>query len=177
MTTDADSPMTTPTGATRTHEQVPTIRIQRNALLITVLATLISTLVALLFCAGVAWFWLPRAIGHALQDQPETWRVGTVDIAALYAEKEAEVTAALLRSDASAAQRAQALQAAADYGTQMTRALQTLSTNCGCLVLTRGALIGVPPGASWTDLTPSLRAALATGAVGPLPPSRQEPRP
>lgn len=177
MTTDADSPMTPPSGSARPTGSAPGKRLDRSVVKVTVLATLISTLVALLFCAVLAWLWLPRAIGHALQEQPETWRVGTVDIAALYAEKEAEVTAALLRSDASAAQRAQALQAAADYGTQIARALQTLSTDCGCLVLTRGALIGVPPGASWTDLTPSLRAALATGAVGPSAPSRQEPRP
>jgi len=173
MTTDADSPMTPPSGSAQLTGSEPVKRSDRSVLMVMVVSALVATLV----CAVLASLWLPRAIDHALQHQPETWRVGTVDIAALYAEKEAEVTAALLRNDASAAQRAQALQTAADYGTHMARALQTLSTDCACLVLTRGALIGVPPGASWADLTPALRAALATGAVGPSAPSRPEPGP
>jgi hypothetical protein len=103
---------------------------------------------------------LPRAIeGHAAS-RPSPFTVGTLDIAALYQTKEAQVTAALLRSDATPTDRALALQEATDFGQRLAERLALLPRECDCLVLNQGAVIGAGDGLTVTDLTPSVRTAL-----------------
>ncbi len=91
---------------------------------------------------------------------PSEHRIATVDIAALYRAKEAQVTAQLLRRDASDTDRAAALRDAAAFGEQLDRLVARLPAECRCLVFTQGALIGSGAGGQITDLTPQLRRQL-----------------
>jgi hypothetical protein len=129
------------------------------------LASVLGATLALVVVICLGWLWLPRVIDTQIQIRTQTpspaLRIGTVDVAGLYQAKEAEVTAALLRQDATPAQRALALQAAADFGHRLGLGLQRLPAECDCLVLHQGALVGVGPGMTLIDLTPVLRASLA----------------
>ena len=87
-------------------------------------------------------------------------RIATVDMAALYRAKEGQVTAQLLRRDASDTDRASALREAAAFGEQIERLVASLPADCRCLVFTQGALIGSGAGSRITDLTPQLRRQL-----------------
>jgi hypothetical protein len=87
-------------------------------------------------------------------------RIGTVDVAALYRAKEGQVTAQLLRRDASDTDRAAALREASAFGEQLGRLVARLPADCRCLVFTQGALIGSGPTAAVADLTPQLRRQL-----------------
>jgi accessory colonization factor AcfC len=81
-----------------------------------------------------------------------------LDVAELYRLKERELTAVLARPDATHAERAQALEQAAAFGTQMRTLLETLPTECRCLLLARGAVLGT--GNSLPDLTTQARRRL-----------------
>jgi hypothetical protein len=81
-------------------------------------------------------------------------------MAALYRAKEGQVTAQLLRRDASDTDRAAALRDAAAFGEQIERLVASLPADCRCLVFTQGALIGSGAGGRITDLTPQLRRQL-----------------
>ena len=87
-------------------------------------------------------------------------RIATVDVAALYRAKEGQVTAQLLRRDASDTDRVAALREAAAFGEQIERLVASLPADCQCLVFTQGALIGSGAGGRITDLTPQLRRQL-----------------
>ena len=87
-------------------------------------------------------------------------RIATVDVVALYRAKEGQVTAQLLRRDASDNDRATALREAAAFGEQIERLVASLPADCRCLVFTQGALIGSGAGGRITDLTPQLRRQL-----------------
>jgi hypothetical protein len=87
-------------------------------------------------------------------------RIATVDMAALYRAKEGQVTAQLLRRDASDTDRAAALRDAAAFGEQIERLVANMPADCRCLVFTQGALIGSGAGSRITDLTPQLRRQL-----------------
>ncbi len=104
---------------------------------------------SLLVSASVAWM-LP--VG--------TSAIATVDIAALYRAKEAQVTAQLMRRDASDTDRAAALREAAAFGERLDRLVARLPADCRCLVFTQGALIGSGTGSRIADLTPQLRRQL-----------------
>ena len=104
---------------------------------------------SLLIVAAAAWF-LP------LGERP----IATVDIAALYRAKEGQVTARLLRRDATDTERAAALRDAAAFGEQLERLVARLPTDCRCLVFTRGALIGAGAGLRVADLTPQVQRQL-----------------
>jgi hypothetical protein len=108
-----------------------------------------STAVSLLVSACVAWM-LPAG----------TSAIATVDIASLYRAKEGQVTAQLLRRDASDTDRAAALREAAAFGEQLDRLVARLPAECRCLVFTQGALIGSGAGSRIADLTPQLRRQL-----------------
>jgi hypothetical protein len=95
--------------------------------------------------------WLLPTSGH---------RIASVDIAALYRAKEGQVTAQLLRREASDTDRAAALREAATFGEQLDRLVARLPTDCRCLVFTQGALIGSGTGNRIADLTPQLRRQL-----------------
>ncbi len=91
---------------------------------------------------------------------PSVPRIATVDIAALYRAKEGQVTAQLLRREASDADRAAALREAAAFGDQLDRLVARLPADCRCLVFTQGALIGTGAGSQIVDLTAQLRQQL-----------------
>jgi len=89
-----------------------------------------------------------------------TSAIATVDIASIYRAKEGQVTAQLLRRDASDTDRAAALREAAAFGEQLDRLVARLPADCRCLVFTQGALIGSGAGSRIADLTPQLRRQL-----------------
>jgi hypothetical protein len=84
--------------------------------------------------------------------------IAVLDVAELYRLKESQVAAVLVKREASDTERVAAIQRAAAFGTEMTTLLDALPAECGCLVLTRGALVG--SGARLTDLTPDVRRRL-----------------
>lgn len=108
----------------------------------------INTVVSLALAAGVA-AWMQRT-------QKPTF--GTLDVAALYRLKEAQVAAVLVKRDSGDAERILAIQRAAIFGAELSKLIDTLPEECGCLVLTRGAVLG--SGAQLIDLTPAVRQRL-----------------
>ena len=108
----------------------------------------INTVVSLALAAGVA-AWMQRT-------QKPTF--GTLDVAELYRLKEAQVAAVLVKRDSGDAERILAIQRAAIFGADLSKLIDTLPEECGCLVLTRGALLG--SGAQLIDLTPAVRQRL-----------------
>ena len=91
---------------------------------------------------------------------PSGPRIATVDIAALYRAKEGQITAQLLRPDASDTDRTAALREAAAFGERLDRLVARLPADCRCLVFTQGALIRSGAGSRIADLTPQLRRQL-----------------
>ena len=84
--------------------------------------------------------------------------IAVLDVAELYRLKESQVAAVLVKRETSDAERVTAIQRAAAFGTDMTALIEALPAECGCLVLTRGAVVG--SGARLTDLTPDVRRRL-----------------
>ena len=108
----------------------------------------INTVVSLALAAGVA-AWMQRT-------QKPTF--GTLDVAELYRLKEAQVAAVLVKRDSGDAERILAIQRAAIFGAELSKLIDTLPEECGCLVLMRGAVLG--SGAQLVDLTPAVRQRL-----------------
>ena len=115
------------------------------------LALIVGLNAALSLALVLAASWLLPASGQ---------RFATVDIASLYRAKAGQVTAQLLRRDASDTDRAAALREAAAFGEQLDRLVARLPADCRCLVFTQGALIGSGAGSRIADLTPQLRRKL-----------------
>ena len=115
------------------------------------LALIVGLNAALSLALVLAASWLLPASGQ---------RFATVDIASLYRAKEGQVTAQLLRRDASDTDRAAALREAAAFGEQLDWLVARLPADCRCLVFTQGALIGSGAGSRVADLTPQLRRQL-----------------
>ncbi len=115
------------------------------------LALIVGLNAALSFALVLAASWLLPPSGP---------HIAAVDIAALYRAKEAQVTAQLLRREASDTDRAAALRDAAAFGEQLDRLVARLPAECRCLVFTQGALIGSGAGGRITDFTPQLRRQL-----------------
>lgn len=95
------------------------------------------------------------AIYHHLVVRPAL-AIGLVDISEVYRAKEAEFTQLLTRAP-SPEDRQKALAMARGFSQRLPRAIDELSTECGCLVLVRSAVAGAPHG---RDLTPLLRQKL-----------------
>ena len=85
-------------------------------------------------------------------------RLAVLDVGELYRLKEMQVTAVLMKRDASEEERAGALKAAGTFGSEVTSLLQALHEECRCLVLARGAVIGQPQ--ALPDLTADVRRRL-----------------
>ena len=85
-------------------------------------------------------------------------RVAVLDVGELYREKESRVAALLVNHQASQAERQSALDRATAFGAEVTALLGALPTECRCLVLSRGAVIGAPD--HLADLTPDVRRRL-----------------
>ena len=84
--------------------------------------------------------------------------VAVLGVAELYRLKELQVAAVLVKRDASDKERASALRRAAGFGTEVSTLLQALPSECRCVVLARGAVIGSEP--LLRDLTPDVRPRL-----------------
>ena len=108
----------------------------------------INTVVSQALAAGVA-DWMQRT-------QKPTF--GTLDVAELYRLKEAQVATVLVKRDSGDAERILAIQRAAIFGAELSKLIDTLPEECGCLVLMRGAVLG--SGAQLVDLTPAVRQRL-----------------
>ena len=108
----------------------------------------INAVVSLAMVAGVS-AWQSRA-------QKPTF--GTLDIAELYRLKESQVAAVLVKRDSGDTERVLAIQRAAVFGADVSKIIQTLPDECGCLVLARGAVLG--SSAQLVDLTPDVRRRL-----------------
>ena len=97
--------------------------------------------------------------GYALWIAPaRAPRLAVLDVGELYRLKEMQVTAVLMKRDASEEERASALKAAGTFSNEVTSLLQALHEECRCLVLARGAVIGQPQ--ALPDLTADLRRRL-----------------
>lgn len=117
----------------------------------------VKTVLAMLFANAV----LSAAVlfGYALWIAPPLApRLAVLDVGELYRLKEMQVTAVLMKRDASEEERSTALKAAGTFGTEVTNLLQAVHEECGCLVLARGAVIGQPQ--ALPDLTPDVRRRL-----------------
>jgi len=108
----------------------------------------INALISLALIGGVST-WL-------LRTQKPTF--GTLDVAELYRLKESQVAAVLVKRDIGDTERAMAIQRAAAFGAEISKLIEALPTECACLVLTRGAVLG--PNAQLVDLTPDVRRRL-----------------
>ena len=108
----------------------------------------INAVVSLALAAGVS----------ALMQRTQKPTFGTLDVAELYRLKEAQVAAVLVKRDSGDAERIVAIQRAAVFGAELSKLIETLPEECGCLVLIRGAVLG--SGAQLVDLTPAVRQRL-----------------
>ena len=108
----------------------------------------INAVVSLAMVAGIS-AWMQRT-------QKPTF--GTLDVAELYRLKEAQVAAVLVKRDSGDAERILAIQRAAIFGAELSKLIDTLPEECGCLVLMRGAVLG--SGTQLVDLTPAVRQRL-----------------
>jgi hypothetical protein len=63
-----------------------------------------------------------------------------------------------VKRDSPDAERLMAIQRAAAFGAEVSKVIESLPQECGCLVLTRGAVLG--SGAQLVDLTPDVRRRL-----------------
>lgn len=82
-------------------------------------------------------------------------RIALIDVGELARLKDDRVLEVLTRAGATDEEKKAALAFGARFATIFPRALEDLSEECGCLVLSRSAVAGSPPNA--IDLTPSLR--------------------
>jgi hypothetical protein len=112
----------------------------------------INMVASLAVATGVSW-WMQ---GH---QRPA---FGTLDITELYRLKESQVAAVLVKRDSGDADRLLAIQQAAAFGAQVSKVLETLPQDCGCLVVAPGALLGTST--QIVDLTPQVRRRLGLEA-------------
>ena len=83
---------------------------------------------------------------------------GTLDVAELYRLKENQVAEMLVKRDAGDTERTLAIQRVAAFGGEVSKLIDSLPEECGCLVLTRGAVLGSDT--HLIDLTPDVRRRL-----------------
>ena len=114
-----------------------------------------AVMLALLNALMSAAFLLVYALWLAPPPPP---RLAVLDVAELYRLKETQVTAVIVRRDATDEDRLGALRRAQAFGAEMTAMIQALPEECRCLIFARGALVShdsVLP-----DLTPEVRRRL-----------------
>ena len=80
------------------------------------------------------------------------------DAALLIAVNSLLSLAMVVKRDTSDTERAMAIQRVAAFGGEVSKLIESLPEECGCLVLTRGAVLG--SGAQLIDLTPDVRRRL-----------------
>ncbi len=108
---------------------------------------LVSASLSALMVAGAAWW--------ARQHQT---RMATVDLQAVLDAKRASFAERITRPNVTDRDREDALAETGEVGAQMSAALKALQAECGCILLTRAAVIGAY--AEVEDLTPALMARL-----------------
>ena len=81
-------------------------------------------------------------------------RIGVVDVAEIYRQKETEFTRLITKASTDE-DRQRALAMARDFAQRLPVALEELPRECACLVVLKGALAGTSP--QMVDLTPRLR--------------------
>ena len=101
-----------------------------------------------LFIVAGAMLFYDRAVVRPAQ------RVGMVDVAEVYRQKEAEFTLILTRA-ASDGEREQAMRMARTFAQRLPVALEELPRDCGCLVVLKTAVAAPAP--RTVDLTAHLR--------------------
>lgn len=82
-------------------------------------------------------------------------RIGVIDVAEVYRQKEREFAERVTRPGASEADKDQAMSEAQAFARALPRALEELPQECGCLVLLRNAIASAAP--MTIDLTPALK--------------------
>jgi len=120
---------------------------RRTASRLLVAVILVSTSLSALMVAGATWW--------NRQHQP---RMATVDLQAVLDAKRASFAERITRPNMTDRDREAALEETSDVGTQMSAALRALQAECGCILLTRAAVIGAY--AEVEDMTPALMARL-----------------
>lgn len=120
---------------------------RRTASRLLVAAILVSASLSALMVAGATWW--------ARQHQP---RMATVDLQAVLDAKRASFAERITRPNMTDRDREAALAETSEVGTQMSAALRSLQAECGCILLTRAAVIGAY--AEVEDMTPALMARL-----------------
>lgn len=106
-----------------------------------------------LFIVAGAMLFYDRAVVRPAQ------RVGMVDVAEVYRQKEAEFTL-LLTKTSSEDDRQKALLMARAFAQRLPTALEELPRDCGCLVVLKSAVAGPTP--HTVDLTAQLRRKVDT---------------
>ncbi|MGO4158723.1 hypothetical protein [Cupriavidus sp. YAF13] len=124
---------------------------RRTASRLLVAAILVSASLSALMVAGATWW--------ARQHQP---RMATVDLQAVLDAKRASFAERITRPNMTDRDREAALAETSGVGTQMSAALRALQAECGCILLTRAAVIGAY--AEVEDMTPVLMARLGMSA-------------
>jgi len=109
---------------------------------------LANALLSAVFIAAYALWFAPA----------QTAVFAVLDVAELYRLKEAQVAAVLVKHEASAEERALALERATAFGLQVNTLIESFMAECRCLVLARGAVVGPAP--LLPDLTPQVRRRL-----------------
>jgi len=92
---------------------------------------------------------------HAWNAGHERLRIATLDVGEIYRLKENQFTAILMKPGASEADRAQAIELARTFGTELAALTQTLPRECDCLVLSKAAVVG--GGQDIPDITPQIK--------------------
>lgn len=111
----------------------------------------IAQLVLTLLVVAAALLFYDRHVVRPAQ------RIGVVDVAEVYRQKEAEFTQLLTRTPAEE-DRQKALLMARAFAQRLPAALEELPRDCGCLVVLKSAVAGPTP--QMVELTATLRRKL-----------------
>mgnify|MGYP000726957596 CR=1 FL=1 len=110
-------------------------------------ALLAQALLSLIMVLAALMLYDRQVVGPAL-------RIGVVDVAEIYRQKETEFTRLITKASTDE-DRQRALAMARDFAQRLPVALEELPRECACLVVLKGALAGTSP--QMVDLTPRLR--------------------
>jgi hypothetical protein len=111
----------------------------------------LAQLVLTLLVVAAALLFYDRSVVRPAQ------RIGVVDVADVYRQKEAEFTQLLTRTPAEE-DRQKALLMARAFAQRLPAALEELPRDCGCLVVLKSAVAGPTP--QMVELTAALRRKL-----------------
>jgi hypothetical protein len=120
-----------------------------------------------LLAAGIPAAVLAVVLGlwayDVLVARPRTPVIATVDLQAVVDAKEAVFTEMVAKQGASDQDRQKALDLVAAMGNELSDALAVIKSECGCLLLTKAAVVGQ----AHLDLTPQLKVRMGVSHVDP----------